>query len=254
MQLNYAQAHPGTPLYDYALLTGLIKDEDAYLTALTDVEPTDPQQAADKGVLLNFSGRPLSEVLSWSTLFQYELKKDKAKKEGFKHLLKLPVNLYQLVVRHMSALSTLGIKLYYERRLKRRVMGYFNLLLVKLKGGNLSSEASIGKLAHLPSIDPTNLTDKRLISRIKRMAYDLRETTKHPYNHYIEQHIDQYGNYSMARYSNLRQINENIRASKPKLEKETRTSDTKERIKSSHIKQYPAHLLKQNNPNGSILI
>ena len=79
--VNYAQAHPGTPLFDYALQTGMISDADEYLEKISDLDAADMHQAIETGVFMNFSGRPLDEVLSWKNYMQTQVNSGK---EGIK--------------------------------------------------------------------------------------------------------------------------------------------------------------------------
>ena len=63
ISINYAQALPGTPLYEYARHTGLIgptvDDEEDYLLKISDIN------AASTKHYLNFTSSPLFEVLQW---------------------------------------------------------------------------------------------------------------------------------------------------------------------------------------------
>ncbi|MEK7234377.1 MAG: radical SAM protein, partial [Elusimicrobiota bacterium] len=63
MSLNYIQALPGTPVYEYARQKGLIgkslADEEAYLIAISDVD------AADDTKMLNFTDYDYLTVRSW---------------------------------------------------------------------------------------------------------------------------------------------------------------------------------------------
>ena len=78
--VKYAQAQPGTPLYEYALLNGMIKDEDEYLSNIYEIHPAHLADAFEKKVLFNFSGQPLEEVFAWETWLYDEVRKDIKKK------------------------------------------------------------------------------------------------------------------------------------------------------------------------------
>jgi anaerobic magnesium-protoporphyrin IX monomethyl ester cyclase len=63
LSINYAQALPGTPLYEYArrakLLGATLDDEERYLVRISDTD------AADDAKTINFTGRPFLEVTTW---------------------------------------------------------------------------------------------------------------------------------------------------------------------------------------------
>ncbi|MBM4443095.1 MAG: B12-binding domain-containing radical SAM protein [Candidatus Rokubacteria bacterium] len=63
LSINYAQALPGTPLYEYARRVGLLgatpEDEERYLLRISDTD------AADDATTLNFTGRPFLELATW---------------------------------------------------------------------------------------------------------------------------------------------------------------------------------------------
>ena len=63
--VKYAQAQPGSPLYEYAQLKGWIEDEDDYLTKIDDVHPSHLKEAIAKKVFFNFSEQPIEEVQAW---------------------------------------------------------------------------------------------------------------------------------------------------------------------------------------------
>ena len=70
LSINYIQALPGTPVYEYARSRGLIgptlKDEDAYLTSISDID------AGDDTKFLNFTDSPTLTVQSWRPRILYE--------------------------------------------------------------------------------------------------------------------------------------------------------------------------------------
>lgn len=63
LSINYAQALPGTPLYEYTRLIGLaartLEEEEAYLLQISDTN------AADDTKIINFPGQPMVEVITW---------------------------------------------------------------------------------------------------------------------------------------------------------------------------------------------
>lgn len=70
LSINYIQALPGTPVYEYARAKGLIgptlEAEDSYLTKISDVN------AADDTRFLNFTGYPSLTVQGWRPRILYE--------------------------------------------------------------------------------------------------------------------------------------------------------------------------------------
>src|SRR5439155_13474348 len=63
MSINYIQALPGTPVYEYARLDGLIGksllEEEDYLNGISDIN------ASDETKFLNFTGYDYLTVQSW---------------------------------------------------------------------------------------------------------------------------------------------------------------------------------------------
>lgn len=70
LSVNYLQALPGTPVYEYARTTGAIgpsvEDEEAYLLSISDVD------AGDETKFLNFTRLPYLTVQSWRPRLLYE--------------------------------------------------------------------------------------------------------------------------------------------------------------------------------------
>jgi len=70
LSINYIQALPGTPVYEYARVKGLIgsklEDEDVYLLSISDIE------AGDDTKFLNFSEYPYLTVQTWRPRILYE--------------------------------------------------------------------------------------------------------------------------------------------------------------------------------------
>lgn len=79
--VKYAQAQPGTPLYEFALLKEMITDEDAYLDNLNEIHPGDLEGAYKRKVLFNFSGQPLEEVFAWESWMYDAIRKDIIKRK-----------------------------------------------------------------------------------------------------------------------------------------------------------------------------
>lgn len=70
LSVNYIQALPGTPVYEYARAKGLIgsrlEDEEEYLLAISDID------AADDTKFLNFTAHPYLTVRTWRARLLYE--------------------------------------------------------------------------------------------------------------------------------------------------------------------------------------
>jgi radical SAM superfamily enzyme YgiQ (UPF0313 family) len=70
LSINFAQALPGTPLYEYARQRGLVgpkqEDEEAYLLSVSDVP------AGEDTTFLNFTRHPYLMVQSWRPRLLYE--------------------------------------------------------------------------------------------------------------------------------------------------------------------------------------
>lgn len=74
VSINYAQALPGTPLYEYARERGFIgvscEEEEKYLVAISDIN------AAESDHFLNFTGQPMLNVLTWRYRIKAEIDAD----------------------------------------------------------------------------------------------------------------------------------------------------------------------------------
>jgi len=83
LSLNYAQALPGTPLYEYARRIGLIgstmDDEEKYLLNISDQDASDPRTS------LNFSDYPVLTTLLWPRMISIKVKYAYVKKFGLDH-------------------------------------------------------------------------------------------------------------------------------------------------------------------------
>tara|TARA_Y100000816_G_C26088958_1_gene575128 strand:+ start:178 stop:1992 length:1815 start_codon:yes stop_codon:yes gene_type:complete len=88
ISINYAQALPGTPLYEYARETGYIPNsvdgEEKYLIDISD------KDAYDNDHFINYTQQPLLKVLSWRYKIGWMMWRDHAQKH-----LKLELNKYR---------------------------------------------------------------------------------------------------------------------------------------------------------------
>lgn len=75
-QYAYVLAVPGTLLYDYAKVTGLIKNEEKYLEGLYDVTI---QNLVNTDVFINFTTEPFEKVKNWPKLLRNEMLKHNLK-------------------------------------------------------------------------------------------------------------------------------------------------------------------------------
>jgi len=95
---NFAQALPGTPLYEYARERGLIgktlDDEESYLLKISDIN------AGDTGHYLNFTERSLLNALTWRVRIYSEM------------------DAYWLKQKRVDYVPIWWISLYYFKRLK----------------------------------------------------------------------------------------------------------------------------------------
>lgn len=101
ISINFAQALPGTPLYEYARSIGKIgqtlEDEEQYLLTISD------RDAADSTTTINFTGYPRLTLLSWPLLLISCVNYNYIKLFGLDHYFKwifngkLPPNLLSLV-------------------------------------------------------------------------------------------------------------------------------------------------------------
>lgn len=83
VSINFAQALPGTPLYEYARHKGMIgesvDEEEKYLLHISD------RNACDEETTLNFTEHPRLALLSWRNIILCILKYEYVKKFGLKH-------------------------------------------------------------------------------------------------------------------------------------------------------------------------
>lgn len=87
ISINFAQALPGTPLYEFGRMRGLIGQdidaEEQYLIAISD------KDAADPITCVNFTNYPRLTLLSWSLLIRIEVRHHYINKFGKAHYFKL---------------------------------------------------------------------------------------------------------------------------------------------------------------------
>ena len=80
ISINYAQALPGTPLYEFARVRGLLKpdidSEEAYLISVSD------KDAADPLTCINFTNYSRLTLLTWNLLIRIEVRHHHQKKFG----------------------------------------------------------------------------------------------------------------------------------------------------------------------------
>ena len=87
ISINFAQALPGTPLYEYARHKGMIgesiKEEEKYLLHISD------RNACDEETTLNFTAYSRLTLLSWRNIILCILKYKYAEKFGLKHYYRI---------------------------------------------------------------------------------------------------------------------------------------------------------------------
>lgn len=123
ISINYAQALPGTPLYEYAREHGLIgskiDDEEQYLINISDID------AYSEDHFINLTGLPLLKVLMWRPLIGAYLDAEhyRAKNGREKRL-----NFLQVVWYYSSVVGNKLYRLLRKRpSLKVSDSGYFNI-------------------------------------------------------------------------------------------------------------------------------
>lgn len=88
LSINYIQALPGTPVYEYARKAGLIgkslEEEEKYLLAISDTN------AADDTKMLNFTEYDYLTVQSWRPRIVFDAESHWYKKRGWKSAPKMP--------------------------------------------------------------------------------------------------------------------------------------------------------------------
>ena len=209
--VKYAQAHPGTPLYEYALLTGLIENEDDYLSGFTDVHPQNYSEACRKGVFLNFSGQPLEEVLAWHRRIAAELEMDYVLlRDGSYAGNLIRIIIYPRILNMLRVMARQGIAKtvrYYLPMIKNVCKAYLGKMRPKQMGysGSDSDET--------PYINQLVSTEDDLIEVIKKGKYDSRKILKTSIDNHIETYVDRIGDCFLIRYPSLRKVCQKIRES-----------------------------------------
>lgn len=142
VSINYAQALPGTPLYEYAIREGLIESgiigEENYLLKISDLD------AYSTDHFVNYTKQPLLKVLLWRYLITAA-----ADEFYVREILKIKLNFYQVTQSLIIAFlgnfkvgkviqSKFKLESYLEKGLKNYILdseinsnGYFNF-----KGGH----------------------------------------------------------------------------------------------------------------------
>jgi len=130
LSINYIQALPGTPVYEYARLKGLIGrsllDEEKYLIAISDID------AADDTKMLNFTDYDYLTVRSWRRRIVLEVMR-----HYYQHN-KVPVPSFPSFLWRLAKSKLLGEKAKpdsadFHEEMRRKVIedyskgGYFNL-------------------------------------------------------------------------------------------------------------------------------
>jgi len=96
LSINYAQALPGTPLYEYARERGFIgkklDSEEAYLLKISDTD------AYDNDHFINYTQQPLLKVLSWRTQIFWKVFRKHAKTNLNISVSKLNILLSLLII------------------------------------------------------------------------------------------------------------------------------------------------------------
>jgi len=101
-QYSFAFAVPGSPLYEYAKLTGLLKDEDKYLSAISTANILNH---ISKGSFINFTSEPLAALKQWPDMIKDALLKHYSK-NGFMYL----INKYLRLETVLHTFMTRGLK------------------------------------------------------------------------------------------------------------------------------------------------
>lgn len=116
LSVNYAQALPGTPLYEYGRRMGKIgtnlDDEEQYLIKISDCD------AYEADSTINFTDSPMIEWLSWRSWINLKVSKDYLEKYGEDHYLR------QILYSGRDAqLAELGFFANPKRMLDREIVG-----------------------------------------------------------------------------------------------------------------------------------
>lgn len=163
-QYSYAFALPGSPLYDYARLTGLVKDEDAYLE---DIYYADMHTHIFKDTFVNYTSQPLAAVRSWP-----EAIKDALLRHYNKNRLNYFINKTLKLDALYHALRSYGLK-------KTIAMIWLSIANVPDKNPAIKGTAPTALASSGVTFEETYaLIDKRRISLrhvIEKMAENIKE-------------------------------------------------------------------------------
>lgn len=206
--VNYAQAHPGTPLYDYALLRGLIKDEEKYLLNLTDIDAGDYVSAFRQGIFLNFSEKPLSEVFTWLQRIKFEIEIDYLRRQKSKFLFycMLSKYLYGKVYKQVERLFKTGLRDWLSYFMPR----FRDLLLAQLN--KFKKQTLVAGLKKEEFLNQCGLSDPELIKRIKTRKCDSLKVIKNTAEN-IDSFVEYYEGKRIIRYNSLREICKSMKES-----------------------------------------
>jgi anaerobic magnesium-protoporphyrin IX monomethyl ester cyclase len=230
--VNYAQAHPGTPLYDYALLTGMIVDEDRYLTNLTDMDAADTREAIKNGVLLNFSGLPLEEVLSWEKRIKDGIEQKLIKSEGKLYYINKVI--LGAGFRHLKIILMRGPKYYFKNHIQNAVdkIGRIAKILNKPVQNHPQNQNNNEISNTEDAIDQYSLNNDAIIHKIKGFKFTSRQKKPHENNNWIDYYIDEYDKSKLIRHPSLREINNRIlEESGTGKNRKLEMTDTKTRVR-----------------------
>jgi len=158
-QYVYAIAVPGTPLYDYAKVAGLILDEDKYLESLYY---TNSQELINTNAFINFTTEKFETVKNWPHFLRDELMKHYSKNK-VAYFIKKYLRLNDLCY----SLKKSGFK-----RTLKKIMKYILKRKKKLeyKYCPVMQESSLGRDRYVERVN-------RFIGENKK-RYSLRQVTK----------------------------------------------------------------------------
>lgn len=130
ISVNYAQALPGTPLYEFGRACGLIgreaDSEEEYLLAISDRDASDPLTT------VNFTNYPRLTQLSWNLLIRIEACHSYVNKFGMAHYCSLLLEdntfgyLPEVVMNELKNNSSPTIPLFFKLLLR----GKFNAMVI----------------------------------------------------------------------------------------------------------------------------
>ncbi|MFH1879058.1 MAG: radical SAM protein [Candidatus Omnitrophota bacterium] len=159
---NFPMAMPGTPLYEYAVLKGFIKDEDKYLEAISDVEAA---ELSKDNYFINYTESPTDVVMNWMAVFHHEIIRHMGTNTFSGIIKKIFGKFRNKGLREVVFLAIRRITAKYERH---RLQNVFNQ---KDNGGveNVRAASRSGSFPEiLPEGESLRIINKRLKdSRIK---------------------------------------------------------------------------------------